>query len=497
MAIGRVVLLQDVLLSCAVIFLVWFILKVLIARFTRKRASCNLPPGPPPHLLSGNTAIFRSNVVERHTRLLELHKKYGKVVRIQMGRPPLYGTDIFSVGDPHLCEEVLKSKSYALSKLTQARFQMFIGNYGLNSMEGATWKKHRKLIMPLFHSGFLSYALDVITDKTEVLVKKLKDLPDSSSVEVYLLIKNLALDIISKAAFGYDLRVQENPDDNLVKAVNSFLDYAGDVAFLALPWLWTWMHPFKAFQIHRQRKVLDNLITQIINQRKCEDDDDDDKRDLLTLLLRAQDPESKYTLSNIEVHDEILTFLFGGFETTASQLCWILYHLAQHPNIQAAAQEEVDRVLGNSDVVTSGMEKELKYVANCIKESQRLVPVITGFSRGAVEDAELGGFHIPKGSVLFLDSYVLHHLDKFWDKPEVFDPTRWEDKMAVRTFSFLPFGGGSRRCAGQPFAVVEMKAVVALILKNFSLKLDESKPISTEVKIAFGPRKINFFFTRR
>ena len=129
----------------------------------------------------------------------------------------MYGTDIFSVADPHLCEEVLKSKSYAISKLTQARFQMFVGKNGLISLEGATWKKHRRLIMPLFHSGFLSYALEVITDKTGILTKKLKDLPDNSSVEVYLLIKNLALDIISEAAFGYDLKVQENPDGKLVK----------------------------------------------------------------------------------------------------------------------------------------------------------------------------------------------------------------------------------------------------------------------------------------
>ena len=177
----------------------------------------DMPPGPPPHWISGNTAVFRSNVEERHIRLLELHKKYGKVVRIQLGRPPLYGTDIFSVADPHLCEEVLKSKSYAISKLTQARFQMFVGKNGLISLEGATWKKHRRLIMPLFHSGFLSYALEVITDNTGVLTKKLKDLPDNSSVEVYLLIKNLALDIISEAAFGYDLKVQENPDGKLVK----------------------------------------------------------------------------------------------------------------------------------------------------------------------------------------------------------------------------------------------------------------------------------------
>ena len=98
---------------------------------------------------------------------------------------------------------------------------------------------------------------------------------------------------------------------------------------------------------------------------------------------------------------------------------------------------------------------------------------------------------------MFLDSYVLHHSGDLWDNPEQFDPTRWDDKMAVHTFSFLPFGGGSRRCAGQPLAVVEMKAVIALILRNFSLTLDESKPLVTKVELAFGPREIHFFLRKR
>jgi len=217
MVVGGALFPLEVFLSFVVILLTLFIFKVSITRLWRKRLSFDLPPGPPPHWISGNTAIFRSNVEKRHIQLLELHKKYGKVVRIQMGRPPLYGTDIFSVADPHLCEEVLKSKSYAISKLSQARFQMFVGKNGLVSLDGVTWKKHRRLIMPLFHSGFLSYALDVITDKTEAFTQKLKDLPDESSVEVYSLIKNLTLDIISKAAFGYDLKVQENPDGKIVQ----------------------------------------------------------------------------------------------------------------------------------------------------------------------------------------------------------------------------------------------------------------------------------------
>ena len=84
-----------------------------------------------------------------------------------------------------------------------------------------------------------------------------------------------------------------------------------------------------ALHAHQHQTVLDNLVKQMIEQRQG-DDDGDDKRDLLTLLLRAQDPESKHRLTDVEVHDEIITFLFGGFETTTSQLCWILCHLGEY-----------------------------------------------------------------------------------------------------------------------------------------------------------------------
>lgn len=176
-----------------------------------------MAPGPPPHWLYGNTAIFRSNVEERHLRLLELHKKYGKVVRIQMGRPSLYGRDIFSVADPSLCEEILKSKSYAISKISQARFKKIIGENNLVTLEGEQWKKHRRLIMPLFHSGFLSYTLEVISNKTQIVLRQWRGLPEGSSVEAFSVVQNLTLDIISQAAFGYDLKVQENPDDKSVE----------------------------------------------------------------------------------------------------------------------------------------------------------------------------------------------------------------------------------------------------------------------------------------
>lgn len=484
---------SDVLLACFAVAFVWAIVKILRAKASRKRP---LPPGPPPNWFYGNADVMRSNPETRHLTLLQLHKKYGKVVSIQLGRPPLYGSYLFSIADPKLCEEILKTKTYnsVHVRTIQDRFIPVLGANSLVTLDSEKWRTHRRLIMPLFHSGFLSYTLEVISHKTKLVIEKWRELPKSTSVEAFSVVQALTLDIISQAAFGYDLKVQENPNDETVQALGYFVRMLGDRAFLLIPRLWEWMHPFKAHCGHQLRRVLDNFVNQIIQERKS---NNEARNDLLTLLLRAQDPESKYRLTDVEVHDEILTFLFGGFETVTSQLCWVLFHLAQNPEIQTTAQEEVDRVLGDSDVVTADMDKELKYVGNCIKESQRLIPALTGFSRGVAQDSELGGFHIPKGSIMFLDSYVLHHSGDLWDNPEQFDPTRWDDKMAVHTFSFLPFGGGSRRCAGQPLAVVEMKAVIALILRNFSLTLDESKPLVTKVELAFGPREIHFFLRKR
>ena len=171
--------------------------------------------------------MFRSNVEERHLRLLELHKKYGKVVRIQMGRPPLYGMEIFSIADPALCEEILKTKTFDMfrSKSSVERFRQVLGDNGLVTLEGEEWKKHRRLIMPLFHSGFLSYALEVLSNKTQVVIEKWQQIPEGSSVEAFSVVQSLTLDIISQAAFGHDLKVQENPDDESVKVCISQNSY--------------------------------------------------------------------------------------------------------------------------------------------------------------------------------------------------------------------------------------------------------------------------------
>lgn len=187
-----------------------------------------LAPGPPPHWFSGNADVFRSNIEKRHLRLLELHKKYGKVVRIQMGRPPLYGRDIFSVADPVLCEEILKLKIFntVRPKTSQERFRKVIGTDNLVTLEGEQWRKHRRLIMPLFHSGFLSYALDVISMKTGVVIKKWQEIPEGSSSEAFTVVQSLALDIISQAAFGHDLKVQENPEDETVQVCFSHIHFS-------------------------------------------------------------------------------------------------------------------------------------------------------------------------------------------------------------------------------------------------------------------------------
>ena len=162
---------------------------------------------------------MRSNPETRHLTLLQLHKKYGKVVSIQLGRPPLYGSYLFSIADPKLCEEILKTKTYnsVHVRTIQDRFIPVLGANSLVTLDGEKWRTHRRLIMPLFHSGFLSYTLEVISHKTKLVIEKWRELPKSTSVEAFSVVQALTLDIISQAAFGYDLKVQENPNDETVQ----------------------------------------------------------------------------------------------------------------------------------------------------------------------------------------------------------------------------------------------------------------------------------------
>ncbi|XP_040311902.1 cytochrome P450 4A11-like [Herpailurus yagouaroundi] len=173
---------------------------------------------------------------------------------------------------------------------------------------------------------------------------------------------------------------------------------------------------------------------------------------------------------------EVDTFMFEGHDTTASGISWILYALATHPEHQQQCREEVQSLLGDEHTGEWDHLDQMPYTTMCIKEALQLYPPVPGIGRELSKPISFpDGRSLPKGFLLMLSFYCLHHNPKVWPNPEVFDPSQYAPGSARHSHAFLHFSGGSRNCIGKQFAMNEMKVAVALTLLRFELAPDPSR----------------------
>ena len=192
--------------------------------------------------------------------------------------------------------------------------------------------------------------------------------------------------------------------------------------------------------------------------------------DLLTLLLRALDPSTGRPMSVAEVRSNILTFLSAGHETTANALAWSTFLLSQSPHWSARVREEADRELAGE---RSGLSERLVVTKAVIEEALRLYPPIAALSRISEHPDTLGSQPIGGRSLIVIAPYVLHRHRRLWDRPDIFDPSRFlgDAKANIPRFAYLPFGAGPRTCIGASFAMQEAILVLATLIQRFELEL--------------------------
>jgi cytochrome P450 len=222
-------------------------------------------------------------------------------------------------------------------------------------------------------------------------------------------------------------------------------------------------------KFNRAIQVLDNFIYGIIDNRR---EHPTEARDLLGVLLAATDPETGEPISRQQLRDEVITIFFAGHETTAQAMTWTWYLLAQHPEIERRVLEEANRVLGDRTPTSENIE-QLTYTEMVVKEAMRLYPPVWVFVRDALGDDEIGGYHIPKGSMMVFSQYLTHRHPAYWDDPEKFDPERFtpEAEKSRPRFAYFPFGGGPRICIGNNFAMLEAVTAVAMTARRYRLDL--------------------------
>jgi cytochrome P450 len=242
----------------------------------------------------------------------------------------------------------------------------------------------------------------------------------------------------------------------------------------------------KARRFAEARTLLREAVDYVINERRR---NPSDNADLLSMLLTARDEETGERMTDEQLRVEVTTFLLAGQETTSLALTWTWYLLSQHSAARQRLEKEIDTVLAGRAPEYSDLA-QLPYTRMVVDEAMRLYPPAWGFSRQALANDTLGGFHLPCGWLAFVIPYVLHRLPAYWKDPETFEPERFSpERSADRPkFVYLPFGAGPRQCIGNQFALIEAHLSVATLAQRYRLRLVPGHPVEPWPLITLRPR---------
>jgi cytochrome P450 len=347
---------------------------------------------------------------------------------------------------------------------------------------------------------------------------------NGSIIDIHDEMMRVTLSIICKSVMSYDIESKEA--DKISKSLEISKNYMKRL-----------QHPIgqvldhipilpKVAQSRSAIKVLDSIVYKIISERrnmmlksnyfdtniqndKEEQNQDQIKKekdlkalsqDLLTRLMyntpsnTIRDKNNlarNESLSDVQLRDQIITFLIAGHETTANALTWTFYLLTQNPYVEKKLYEEIKIVLADKKIPSFKDISKLKYTEKVLRESMRVYPPVWTMGRFVENPYSLGEYTIPKGSTILMSQYVMHHNSKYYDDPQIYNPDRWteEFKRNLPRFAYFPFGGGIRGCIGESFAWQEGILLLSTVMKYWKVQLVPNQKIKLDPGITLNPRK--------
>lgn len=399
-----------------------------------------LPPGPRWPALLQSIALLRF----RHRFVPWLHRRYGDVFTVNLlpeDRPlvlftrPEHAREIFA-GDP---------QTFHAGK-GNAILGPIMGEHSLLLQDGAEHKRARKLLMPAFSAQALKGYAGMVTEVARAEVGSWSDGEELRSLDR---MNRLTLEVILRVVFGV---TEESHLARMRPLVNATVDISPAILFgWSIPTLQRY-GPWKRTVDNSYE--LDRLLHAEIRARR-EVPDLAARTDVLSRLIQV-DAGSDDALTDEELRDQLVTLLLAGHETTATALSWALYELGRHPDLlersRAAARDGGD-----------------EWLEAVLKESMRLHPVIPMVARTLLEPATIGGHRIPAGATVGPSILIAHSRPDNHPQPGEFRPERFlDDPPPVNTW--IPFGGGVRRCIGAGFSLMEGVVVLRELLGTWSVE---------------------------
>ncbi|XP_027169304.1 cytochrome P450 CYP82D47-like [Coffea eugenioides] len=454
------------------------------------------------HLLSFNT---KSSVARN---LAAMAEKYGPIFALRIGMTPA-----LVVSNWESVKDCFTISDKALSSRPESVFAetLCFGNASMGfAPYGPYWREMRKIVfLDLLSTRGLEKVRHVRVSEVDNTMKELFSIFSKANnvggksstaspvkVELRKLFENFSMNLIVKKVSGMrynETEVGTNKDAQVRKVFKAFVHYAGQffvsdlIPIPFLKWLDIGGHikSMKGFA-----KELDAVVQDLWDehtQRRMKSETIDEK-DFMDVLLSKIQSESVFGYSReTAIKATVMTMLVAGFDSTSTHLTWLMSLLLNHPHVMKKAQEEIDRHVGKDRWVEESDIKSLAYIQAISKETFRLYPPPISVPRQAIEDCTVGGYLIPKNTLLVVNVWKLHRDPRVWSEPDKFLPERFlnscngprkmHDDGYSLDYAFTPFGSGRRSCPGMLMATQVIYLIVARLLQGFEFTTPSNLPV--------------------
>lgn len=395
-------------------------------------------------------------------------QRYGEIFAGRVGGK--YKPLVF-VSNPAALQQILTNdtKEFTAPGDLNEILKPLLGNYSVIMLDGDRHRRQRQLLMPPFHGERMRAYGDLICNITEQAMSKLTPGKFFSARNV---MQDISLEIILSTVFGIHQGERFQKLINLLGSITDVFKSPLTSSFLFFPSLQKDLGPWSPWgYFNRIQQQIDEILYAEIQERRAQNDLS--RTDILTLLMSARD-EAGEPMTDLELHDELLTLLFAGHETTATAMAWALYWVHHLPEVGAKLLQELDTLGKNPDPTAIA---RLPYLTAVCQETLRIYPVgMLTFPRVVEKPMTMMGYDLEPETILMGCIYLTHHREDLYPEPKQFKPERFLERQ-FSPYEYLPFGGGSRRCIGLALAQFEMRLVLATILSRYQLALFESRPV--------------------
>ncbi len=458
-------------------------------------------PGPHGLPLVGN--LLDLDLDRLHRVLVGWCDEFGTFFTFKLGSRP-----VLAIAEPELVQEILKQRPQRYRRLdTIESVFREMGIHGVFSSEGEDWQRQRKLTARALDTAHLRAFYPVLRKVTERLRRRWERAADSGAdIEVQDDLMRYTVDVTTNLAFGYDMNTLEREGDIIQQHLERIFPMINRRINAPVPY-WHFIRLPSDHALESSLKSIHGIIAGFVDETRArlakQPELVEHPTNFLEAMLAVRDDEGA-AFSDAEVFGNVITLLLAGEDTTANSLAWMIDYLTDLPEVQARLQAEADAHIDASGLTDTAQGLDaLDFGEAVAHEAMRLKPVAPLFFLEPNEDVALKGVSVPKGTALMLVTMHPCLKDAHFGEAAQFRPERWlpgADHAGCphNAKAFVPFGAGPRFCPGRSLALLEIKAVTAMMARCFAVsKAPGRGPVREKFAFTMMPENLFVNFKRR